>query len=527
MDTFHCRCFLPPGAVLLAARSFLRRPPRTPRVVLHHASIRNDAASAWRMRLTRLAVALLSLSTIVGWAGARPLPVNAIPSSDAQVAAVAVTTFETGKSPERELHVALSGNDGSGTGAPDRPFRTLRRAVQSATPGTAIRLNPGTYPEATFIDGLRGTADRPIWIGGVPGRPRPVITGVGEALHLSRVHYVVIHDLEVRNTTANGINADDGGEVANANATRNLVFRDLEIAEIGGTGNQDCLKLSGVNAYYVLNSRFRACGGAGSGSGIDHVGCSGGLIAGNLFQDMSGNAVQSKGGSTNIEIRANRMLNAGPRAVNIGGSTGYEFFRPPLSTTTPNVEARNIRVIANVIVGSQTPFAFVGAVDSLAANNTVIEPTTWLLRILQETVSDGTYSFLPSGNNRVINNLFVFRRTAVSVDVNIGPNTAPATFGFANNLWYAADAPTRSAPRLPVAEQNGVVGRDPLLRDLAGGGYQLRAGSPALGAGLSLAEAVADYEGTPYRRPPSIGAYESAPTQTPRSYRVLLPLVRR
>jgi hypothetical protein len=498
-------------------RRWLRSPGRPAR------GLRSATAPA--ARATWLLAALLLLGATAGWADAAPAPATA--PTPAAPAAVSVPTFESGKSPERELHVALSGNDSTGTGAPDRPFRTVRRAAQAATPGTAVRIGPGTYTEGTFIDGLRGTAERPIWIGGVPGQPRPVITGVGEALHLSRVHYLVVHDLVVRGATANGINADDGGEVANPDATRNLVFRDLDIAEIGGTGNQDCLKLSGVNDYFVLNSRFRACGGAGSGSGIDHVGCSGGLIAGNLFQDMSANAVQSKGGSADIEIRANRMLNAGPRAVNIGGSTGYEFFRPPLSTTAPNAEARNIRVIANVIVGSQTPFAFVGAVDSLAANNTVIEPTTWLLRILQETVSDGTYSFLPSGNNRVVNNLFVFRRAAVAVDVNVGPNTAAGTFRFANNLWYASDNPARSAPALPAAEQNGVVGRDPLLRDLAAGDYRLRPGSAALGAGALLPEVVADFDGAPYRQPPSIGAHEAPPAQTPRSYRAFLPLARR
>ena len=154
--------------------------------------------------------------------------------------------------------------------------------------------------------------------------------------------------------------------------------------------------------------------------------------------------MQNKGGSQDIEIRANYMLDAGYRAVNIGGSTGYAYFRPPLSTSQPNFEARDIRVIANVIEGGETPFAFVGAVDSLAANNTIIDPENWLLRILQETVSDGTYAFLPSGNNTVVNNLFYFDRGNLSTYVNIGPNTAPGTFTFSNNLWYAHDDPAQS-----------------------------------------------------------------------------------
>jgi len=65
-----------------------------------------------------------------------------------------------------------------------------------------------------------------------------------------------------------------------------------------------------------------------SGSGIDHVGCHHGLLALNHLHDMSGNAIQCKGGSEDLEIRWNHMVDAGQRAVNMGGSTGFEFFRP-------------------------------------------------------------------------------------------------------------------------------------------------------------------------------------------------------
>jgi hypothetical protein len=103
--------------------------------------------------------------------------------------------------------------------------------------------------------------------------------------------------------------------------------------------------------------------------------------------------VQCKGGSEDIEMRRNRFTNAGERSVNMGGSTGAEFFRPPLSTTAPNFEARNIRAIANVFTGSTSPIAFVGCVDCLALNDTIVNPTRWILRILQETVTGGATFF--------------------------------------------------------------------------------------------------------------------------------------
>jgi hypothetical protein len=433
-----------------------------------------------------------------------------------------IPTFETGKKPAQEIHVATTGNDSTGTGSEQKPYRTINRAVRLIQAGTAVRIHTGTYSERVNVEDHSGTADAPIWIGGAAGESRPIVTSGSEGLHLTRVRYLILHDLEVRQTSQNGVNTDDGGDYADSQATEYVLFRNLYIHDIGGSGNEDCLKLSGVNHYYVLNSEFSACGGDGSGSGIDHVGCHDGLILGNYFYQLSANAVQCKGGSARIEIRANHMNNSGERSVNIGGSTDYTYFRPPLSTTQPNYEASEIRVIANLIEGSIAPLAFVGARDSLAANNTIIHPSNWLLRILQETVTGNGYTFLPSGNNRVINNLFYYDRSDLSTYVNIGPNTSPATFQFSNNLWFAYDNPSQSKPNLPVTETNGIAGLHPLFIDFAAGDYRLQSNSPAIGKGIRISEIGMDYLGLNFNTPPSIGALEGNP---PSGRRIYLPRI--
>ncbi len=423
---------------------------------------------------------------------------------------ITITTFETGKTPTVEIHVAPTGDDLTGDGSAANPYKTPARALQDAAPGTAIRLHSGTYADRINISDLHGTSENPIWIGGAPDETPPILTGATEAMHLSKVSYLILHDLEVQGTltSQNGINADDGGEVDNPLATHHLIFRNLSIHHIGGTGNQDCLKLSGVNEYFVLNSSFGFCGGGISGSGIDHVGCHQGLIVGNTIHDTAGSGIQVKGGSEDIEIRANHFIDAGERSVNIGGSTGFAYFRPPLSTTDPNFESKNIRVIANLFEGSVAPLAFVGTVESLALNNTIINPDNWLIRILQETTTSGDIEFLPCGDNALINNLFYFDRSQLSTYLNIGPNTASDTFTFANNLWYAHDQPGNSQPNLPVTETNPIVGVDPLLFDPKGGNYHLQSASPAIGAGAEHASLTLDFDGNPYASPPTLGAFE-------------------
>ena len=420
----------------------------------------------------------------------------------------AIETFADGLAPSQELHVATSGSDAGGDGSTGNPFATIEHAAGLATPGTAIRVHAGTYAGDMYIDGLAGQAGAPIWIGGAPGEERPVIEGGGEAIHLTRASYVVLHDLEVRGASANGINADDGADYANPEASHHLLFQRLYIHDIGAGGNEDCLKLSGINQFFVLDSEITACGDGGSA--VDHVGCHQGVIARSSFHDLGSGAVQCKGGSEDIDVRWNRFVNAGQRPVNMGGSTGFEFFRPPLSASSPNAEARNIRVLSNVFVGGDCAAAFVGCVGCELAANTIVDPGQWFFRVLQETVTGGGFEFLPAGQGVVRDNLFYFDRGLLSgEDINVGAGTDAGSFTLANNLWYAHDDPAASAPATPPAAETGaVIGQDPGLADPAAGDHHIGASSPAAGQGVAIPGLAGDIDGVCYGTPPSIGAYE-------------------
>jgi hypothetical protein len=406
--------------------------------------------------------------------------------------------FDAGATYVRELHVATTGS-GAGDGSPGDPFGTIAQAAAGAGPGDRILVHEGRYRGSNWVPDLQGTADLPVLITGVPGEQAPVLgsTSVAEALHLVDPAWVVLQDLVVEGPTGNGINVDDGGDYATP--AHHVIFRRLTIRDVGTGGNQDCLKLSGLDDFLVTELDVQRCGTGGSG--IDMVGCHDGLIAASTFRQAGANAIQAKGGTADVLIHGNLMVDCGPRAMNLGGSTGLAFFRPPGA----NWEARNVQAIANVVVGSDAPVAYVGCDGCLAASNTFWLPRRWFARILQETTEPG---FITCRDGRYLDNIIVFDRASVSPEnVNVGPATAPGTFTFANNLWFARDDPAWPGPNLPVAETDGIVGLDPRLADPAGEDFHLQAGSPALAAGTCYLELVRDRDDLCYENPPDLGAH--------------------
>ena len=169
--------------------------------------------------------------------------------------------------------------------------------------------------------------------------------------------------------------------------------------------------------------------------------------------------------------------------MNIGGSTGLQFFRPVLESipSGSRYEAKDIRVRGCTFIGGAAPFAFVGVDGAEVSFNTIYMPERWALRILQETNVAG---FVPSRRGVFADNLIVFKsENWVSGGVNIGPGTSPETFNFARNFWFNTTPSGSSKPSLPVAETAGVYGVDPSFFDAASGDLRVKPGSPAARVG--------------------------------------------
>jgi hypothetical protein len=342
----------------------------------------------------------------------------------------------------------------------------LIQALQQATPGTTIRVAPGTYRGGISAAGLKGEEGKPIVITAADPKQPPMVEGGGGGIHLSGCSHVELRDLHVNGATGNGINIDDASD--RNKPSRGIVLRRLTVTNIGSRGNQDGIKMSGVDGFTIEGCRVERWGGGGSA--IDFVGCHEGVVENCVFTHDAGaastgaNAVQSKGGSRAIVIRRCRFIHAGSRAVNAGGSTGIEYMRP----ANPGYEAKDITIEDCYFIGSAAPVAFVGVDGAVFQRNTIYRPTRWVLRILQENQDS---AFAPSRKGVFRENLVVFHSTDLSTTVNVGGGTEPQTFRFEKNAWYCVDNParTKSLVRLPMAEVDGVHGTDPMLKDPAAG----------------------------------------------------------
>lgn len=342
----------------------------------------------------------------------------------------------------------------------------LRAALAAAGPGTRIELAAADFA-AFRAAGLQGTAEAPIVVGAADPAAPPRVRG---GLHFTDVAHFVLDGLLVEGAPANGVNIDDGGSFDSP--SHHVVLRNLVVRDCGGRGNEDGIKLSGVTDLRIEACTVQRWGRGGSA--IDMVGCRRVVVEGCTIrdreQDMAATGVQMKGGTRDVVIRGCRFEHAGERAVNLGGSTGMPYFRP----RPEGFEAKDLVVEGCTFVGSTAPFAFVGVDGATVRHNTVFLPRKWVLRILQETRDPG---FVPSRGGVFTDNLIVV--DGIDATSNVGPGTAPESFVFARNWWFRADAPDRSAPALPAAEQGGVHGRDPGFVDAANGDLRLRPDSPA------------------------------------------------
>ncbi len=321
---------------------------------------------------------------------------------------------------------------------------TLRATLADLKPHTTLQIAPGDYPGGHHITGVDH-----LTLEALDKNNPPRFIGGNTAFQFSRCPHLTLSHLHITGQSANGLNLDDGGQLDSP--IPGITLDHLEVSDIGPTGNHDAIKCSGLKQLTIRDCSITGWGG----QGIDFVGCHDSLITACRFTGKPGftasAAIQLKGGTSRIIVEKCRFLNAGERPLNIGGSTGLAYFRPPGTQH----EAASIVVRDNHIEGSPCAAAFVGVDGAEFSNNTILYPPKWIFRILQETREPG---FAPCRNVLIKNNRITFRRSQVQTDINLSDGTAPETFRFESNHWLAEDRPDRSQPILPTQEIAGTYG---------------------------------------------------------------------
>lgn len=378
-------------------------------------------------------------------------------------------------------------------------YTDLTTAISKVEPGDTLLLLSEKQKVNQYIKNIKGSPDKWITITSDAGNPA-VFEGGSTAFQISDGAYLRISNITFLGQTANGLNIDDGGSYDSPSEF--IIIENCSWLGMAATGNNDELKMSGVDNFEIRNCNFM--NGAAGGSMIDMVGCHKGKIYKNKFQNAGSNAIQAKGGTSEIDIYQNSFQNAGQRSINIGGSTGLQFFRPP----DTKYEAKNIRVFTNQFLGSVAPIAFVGAINCSVVNNLLFMPERWLVRILQENNSDG---FALCSNNIFANNICYFDNAANNErGINIGPNTLPNTFDFSNNLWFNVDNRNWNGPNPAVNHNNTILNENPDLIEFDNL-FKIGKTSTAVGKGIVFDFIDVDFFGEKYNDPPSIGACEGNP----------------
>ena len=201
----------------------------------------------------------------------------------------------------------------------------LKESLKDLSPGTTIKILPGNYGKGFSFRNVNGLPEAPIIIEGSDPANPPVFEGRGEGLKVSNSSYIKFKNLTFKGFSANGINIDDGGKIDQP--THHIILDNVTVLNTGPNGNNDALKMSGVDHFIVRNIHFEGWGGAA----IDMVGCHNGVIENSTFIGKEGYrtavGIQMKGGSRSILVQNNYFENAGTRIVQIGGATGLQYFR--------------------------------------------------------------------------------------------------------------------------------------------------------------------------------------------------------
>ena len=424
-------------------------------------------------------------------------------SADAGPNCTPLTTFLDGFVPLRTLHLSPSGNDANDGLTLGTAWRSLANANQ-LQPGDRVEVHAGTYACQVTLT-IQATAAHPIHIRSADGPLAAVFdcTNQSFGFEIDNAAFIALDGLEIKLAQNDLIHVQSGNPpYTNLGDSILLVRNHLHHA------GDACIKANQVTNLTVLDNEVdhpETFGPQVGGQAIDLVAVHGARIVRNRVHDVQTNtAIQAKGGAQDTIIVGNRVWDV-EDAIHMGGATGPQFFLPE----NADFEADELVASNNLIWGAtNVGLSAIGCTDCIMANNTVaITAAAQPIRALPGNAGDmAIITVSHTRNLRMINNLLWFDTTRPMDLLNMSPADAVGFTQSHNLIFFTGGAVATLYSDVPPGGDGTILDRDPMLVAPATGDLHLQSGSPALGAGIPLAEVPDDPDGN-CRSAWNIGAY--------------------
>ncbi|MBJ6978237.1 right-handed parallel beta-helix repeat-containing protein [Luteimonas sp. MC1895] len=421
-----------------------------------------------------------------------------------------------------EWFVSTAGNDSSGNGSLQNPFRTIKRATSNSvsSAGDTVTVR-GPAGNATYNECEVRLRHRLV-LRAYPGeRPR---------IHCNDMS----NDVAVRIDVAGSGSRVSGFEISGGyygvmlmtnwyqggpsgnHGARDVVLEDLLVHHTGFDGIKVTPKSDNATIRRVEIHTTGAGYPAGTpdddknADGIDNVNGSGMVVEDSYIHDTATTGLYFKGGAADVVIQRNRIENTGDAGILVGFDTSPQFF--DLQLNPGYYEA--IRGIVRNNVVRNTGYAGIGLYasrDSVVANNTIINAARRGHAALYFGVTFQDWADAagrPANRTAVLRNNLVIQDGGRCIDIRhsselgglSGLVGAPdSNFnGFPSNCTFRDGRPGSNLGNATLAQWRAANGADvnstAASFSVSSIGH-LPAGSPAIDRGVALAQVLDDVDG--------------------------------
>jgi len=370
--------------------------------------------------------------------------------------------------PANGIYVSPSGNDATGNGSIDKPYKTINKALENAQSGATIVLRGGKYPQ-TVATRVR----------------EPNITIKSRKGEWAIIEHAYVHDTEHQESgvmfdpeasgcklqaieviggfyavtieTKWGWNGDDDWMAASKIIIEDCILHDskYDVVKVKPNCNNVIIRYNEIynSGRYWVKEKTPA-NGEDNAEGIDNVQGNKMSVHNNYIHDCRGNGIYAKGGAVDVIIENNRIERINAAGIQLGFDTSPAWF--DLSVNPKYYE--NIRGIArnNLIIDvGWEGIGLYASKDAQVYNNTIVNAIGYGTGLFHSPIYfgvatqdwDNPTGCPPNINPKIHHNIVSQPSTSKTLMIDIRYATGVYSFGLSglegkptmnNNCYYIA-----------------------------------------------------------------------------------------